>query len=78
MDNIKNEEEMVTLILTVGIEMEFSVEKCVMLMMISRKRRMTEGIELVNQESKNARRKEKLQVLTNIGSGHKQTKKKKI
>ena len=32
------------------IGMNFSIEKCAMLVMKSRKRQMTEGIELPNQE----------------------------
>ena len=74
----KNKKGLETLILVVriysgDIEMKFGIEKCVMLMR-SRKRQMTEGIELINQEkNQNARRKGNLQILGNIGSGHHQT-----
>ena len=59
MDDIKlftkNEKELETLIQTViiysqDIEMEFGVEKCIMLVMKSGKRHLTEGVELPNQE----------------------------
>ena len=40
--------------------------------MKSEKQQMTEGIELPNQEeNQNARRKRNLQILGNIGNGHK-------
>ena len=57
MDSIKlfakNEKELETLIQAVriysdNIEMEFSLEKCAMLIMKSRKRQKTEGIKLPN------------------------------
>ena len=59
MDDIKlfskNEKDLETLIQTVRIYskrigMEFGIEKCVMLIMRSGKRQLTEGIELLNQE----------------------------
>ena len=59
MDDIKlfakNEKELETLIQTVriynqDIGMEFGIDKCVMIVMESGKRRLTEGIELPNQE----------------------------
>ena len=59
MDDIKlfakNERELKTLIQTMriysqDIEMEFGMKKCAMLVIKSRKRHMTEGIELPNQE----------------------------
>ena len=51
----KNEKELETLILTIkiysqDIEMEFGLEKCVMFILRSRKRQITEGIELPNQK----------------------------
>ena len=79
MDDIKllakNEKELETLIQTVriysqDIGMEFGIEKCVILVMKSSKRHMTERTELPNQ---NARRKENLQTLGDIGSWHYQT-----
>ena len=54
--------------------MESGIEKSVMLEMNSRKRHMTEQIELPNQEkNQNARRKENQQILGNIVSWHNQT-----
>ena len=59
MDDIKlfatNEKELETLIQAVSIYsedigMEFCIEKCAMLIMKGRKRQMTEGTELRNQE----------------------------
>ena len=59
MDDIKlfakNDDELETLIHVVriysqDIEMEFGIEKCVMLVMKSRKRELTDGIELPNQD----------------------------
>ena len=52
---VKNEKELETLIQAVriytqGIEMEFRIEKCAMLVMKNEKRHMTEGMELSNQE----------------------------
>ena len=75
----KNEKESKTLILAVriyiqDIGMEFGIENCTMLIMRSGKYQMTEGIELPNSENQNARRKGKLQILGNIGSGYCQTK----
>ena len=51
----KNEKELETLIQTIriynqDIGMEFGIEKCVMLIMRSRRRKIMEGIELPNQE----------------------------
>ena len=51
----KNEKESETLIQAVricsqNIRMDFGLQKCAMLIMRSRKRQMTEGIELLNQE----------------------------
>ena len=60
MDDIKlfapNEKELETLIqlmsmYSLGIGMEFCIEKCVMLIMRSGKRQLTEGIKLPNQET---------------------------
>ena len=60
MDDIKlfakNGKELETLIQTVRIYsedvgMDFGIEKCAMLIMKSRKRQMTKGIELLNQEN---------------------------
>ena len=59
MDNIKlfekNEKELETLTQAMriygdDIEMEFGIEKCLLLIIKSRKRRMREGIELTNKE----------------------------
>ena len=52
---VKNEKELETVIQPVGIYsqdigLEFSIEKCTMLIMKIGKRRKTEGIELPNQE----------------------------
>ena len=61
MDNIRlfarNEKDLESRILAAkiyspGIWMEFSIEKCAILIMRSRKQHMTEGIELPNQEKK--------------------------
>ena len=50
------------------IGLEFGIEKCAIRIMRNGKRRITEGIELSNQERiKNILRKEKLQIL---GSRH--------
>ena len=51
----KNEKELETLIHTIriysqDIGMEFGIEKCVLLVMKSGKRRLTDGIELPNQD----------------------------
>ena len=51
----KNEKELETLIHTVriysrGIGMEFGIEKCVMFVMKSGKRQLTEGMELPNKD----------------------------
>ena len=51
----KKEKELETLKQTVkifskGLELEFGIEKCTMLMVKNRKRQMTERIELTNQE----------------------------
>ena len=51
----KREKELETLIQAIriysqDIEMEFGIEKCVMLIMKSGKRQITEGIEMPNQE----------------------------
>ena len=49
--------------------MEFSIEKCAMLVIKSGKRHVTEGLELRNQEkNQTARRKRNLQILGNFGS----------
>ena len=50
---VKNEEELETLINTVriyseGVEMEFGIEECAMLVMKSGKRHLTDGMELPN------------------------------
>ena len=52
---VKNEKELETIIHTVriyseDIGMEFGIEKCVMLVMKSGKRHLTDGIELRNQD----------------------------
>ena len=76
----KNEKELETLIQAVRIYsqdvgMEFSIERCKA--MKSSKRKMMESMEQPNQEkkkkNKNARRKENVQVLENIGSRYHQT-----
>ena len=84
-DNIrlfaKNEKELETLIQAVriycqDIRMEFGTEKCTQLIIRSRKRQMTGGIELTKSRKKqNAWGKGNLRVLENIGSGHHQTSK---
>ena len=73
----KNEKELETLIHTIriyrqDIGMEFGIEKCVLLVMKSGKRHLTDGIELPNQDQ-NARRKRDLQILRNLGRWHHQT-----
>ena len=80
MDDIKlfakNEKELETPIQTVrlysqDIGMEFSLEKCAMLIMKNSKRHMTEGVELPkSSRHQNAWRKGYLQILWYIGSWH--------
>ena len=50
------------------MRMKFGIEKCVMLIMEKRKRELSEGRELPNQENIRTLREKKLQVLGNIGS----------
>ena len=76
---VKNEKELENLkqavkIYTNDIGMEFGMEKSTMLIMRNEKRQMTEGIELPTPKIKNlnSRRKENLQILGTIGSGHNQ------
>ena len=76
MDDIKlfakNEEELETLIYTVGIYsqdivMEFCIEKCLMLVMKSGKQHLMDAIELPNQEKIRAlRKKETYKCLDNL------------
>ena len=80
MDDIKlfakNEKELETLVhaertYSQDIGMEFSIEKCTIIIMRSGKRQMTEGIEQSRQEkNQNTQRKGNLQFLGNIGRGH--------
>ena len=54
--------------------MRFRIEKCAMLIIISGKRNMTEGIELPNQDKiRTPREKRNVQILWNIGGGQHQT-----
>ena len=78
MDDIKlfakNEKELEILkhavkIFSDDIELEFGIEKCVMLIMKSGKRHWTEGIDLP-RKNQNAWRKGNLQIFEIIGSGH--------
>ena len=83
MDDIKlfakHEKELETQIQTIriyseDIGMEFNTEKSAMLIMSGRKRQITEGIELTDQEIiKTIGEKEEFQVFTHIGSWHHQT-----
>ena len=82
MDDIKlfakNEKELETLIQTVriyiqDIGMEFGIEKCAMLVMKSRKRHLTEGVELPNQVIRTLGEKKNLRILGDIGRWHHQT-----
>ena len=75
---VKNEKEFGTLIQTVrvysqDIGIEFGIEKWAMLKMKNGKRRITEGVELLNQKNQNTRRKRNIRILGNIGSRHNQT-----
>ena len=72
----KNEKELETLIHIVriysqDIGMEFSIEKCAMLVRKSGKRHMTDGMEEPNQD--NAQRKQNLQILGHLGGWYHQT-----
>ena len=58
--------------------MEFCIEKYSMCIMKSGKRQITEVMELTTQTNQNARIKGNLQILKNIGSGHRKTSKDKI
>ena len=77
MQKIKKELEALTQAIRIynqDIGMEFIIERYTMLIMKSGQRQVMEGIKLPNQEkNQNARRKRKLQVLTNIANGHHQT-----
>ena len=54
--------------------MDFGIEKYAILIMKSRKRKITEGIQLPNQERiRTLGKNGKVQILGNIGSGHHQT-----
>ena len=54
--------------------MEFGIEKCVMLIMRTGNRHMTERVRTAKlRKNQNAQRKGNLQILGNIGSGHHRT-----
>ena len=55
--------------------MEFGIEKCAMQIMRRQKRQMMEGLNYNLKKNQSARRKVKLQVFGNIGSGYDQTSK---
>ena len=80
MDDIKlfakNEKELEILIQAAtiyseNIGMEFGIEKCTMLVMKMRNNRRNRTTKSRNNQ--NTRRKENLQILRNIGSGHHHT-----
>ena len=79
MDDIKlfakNEKELETIyivrIYSQDWEIEFGIEKCIMLVMKSGKQHMMEGVKSSNNQ--NAQRKGSLQILEDIGSWHYQT-----
>ena len=75
---VKNKKELENLIKTIRIYgqdrgMEFGKETCVMLIMRSGKRQITEGTELSNQERIRTLGEKENHKYGNIGSGHHQT-----
>ena len=57
-----------------NIEMEFSIEKCAMLVMEIRKRHLTDGMELPNQDKiRTLGEKKNRQILGKLGGWHHQT-----
>ena len=69
--SVKNDKELETIrIYSQNIRMEFSIEKCAMLIMRSGKTKPRRNKTAKSRKNSNTWRKRKLQVLRNIGNGH--------